>query len=48
MTEPEAVSLQEKIEGMLQPNETHYRTEKVRSPNLKFININISIKVTKE
>lgn len=46
MTKTKAENIQLQIEEILKSNDIHYKTEIVRSPNLKFINIMISIKVT--
>ena len=48
MTLEKAKALQEAIERILKKDDIHYKAEYVRSPNLKFINTEISIKITKE
>ena len=48
MTETQARATQKEIEDILERYDIHYKTECVRSPVLKFINITISIKITKE
>lgn len=46
MTESQAVKIQEQIENLLVRNGVHYKIEYVRTSELKFINFNISIKIT--
>jgi len=48
MTEAQVRATQREIEEILEKHDIHYTTELVRSPILKFVNIFISIKVTKE
>jgi len=48
MTRTEAIAVQKEIEKILIRNNAHYKVEYVRSPSLKFVNMEISIKVTKE
>jgi len=48
MTLEKAKALQEVIERILKKDDVHYKVELVRSPALKFINMEISIKITKE
>lgn len=48
MTRTEAIKTQKEIEGVLKKNNLHYNIEYVRNPSLKFINLTISIKVSKE
>ena len=48
MTTPEALKIQKEIENILNKNKVYYKSEYVKSPDIKFINIVISIKVTKE
>ena len=48
MTTDNAIKIQKEIENILTNNDIHYKVELVRSPELKFVNIAISIKITKE
>ena len=48
MTAEDAIKIQKEIENILTKNNIHYKVELVRRSILKFINIAISIKVTKE
>ena len=48
MTTDNAIKIQKEIENILTSNNIHYKVELVRSPELKFVNITISIKITKE
>ena len=48
MNELQAKAIRVQIEDLLKKYDVHYKTELVNSPILKFINITISIKVTKE
>jgi len=44
MTSAVAIKIQQEIETILTKNNIHYKVEMVNSPELKFINLNISIK----
>jgi len=46
MTASEAISIQKEIERVLKQNAVHHKIEYVKNPNLKFINIEVSIKIT--
>lgn len=48
MTSTRAIEIQKQIETILNDNDVHYKIEYVRSPNLKFINVGASIKITKD
>jgi len=48
MDKNQAETVSRQIEDLLKKYDVHYKTERVQSPELKFINITISIKVTKE
>ena len=48
MTADKAKALQEAIERILQKEDVHYKVEHVKQPELKFVNLEVSIKVTKE
>ena len=48
MTKDKAVELQKRIQDILEKNDIHHKIEYVQSPRLKFINMEISIKITKE
>jgi len=48
VNELQARAIQVQIEDILKKHEIHFKTEYVSNPKLKFINITISIKVTKE
>jgi len=44
----EAIKIQKEIMDILAKNAIHNKVEYVRSPDLKFINLEASIKITKE
>ena len=44
-TRTKAIEIQKEIENILKKNSLHYNVNYVRNPSLKFINIEISIKV---
>jgi len=48
MKDAQAKAIQKEIEDILERYDIHFKTENVCSPKLKFINITISIKITKE
>ena len=47
MTRTQAIAVQNEIEAILKKNGLHYKVEYVRNPTLKFINVEVSIKITK-
>lgn len=47
MTKQQAFEIQRQVEAILKNNGIHFKIELVRSPDLKFINIEASIKITK-
>ena len=47
MNRAEAEQVSKMIEDLLVKYDIHYKNERVNSPTLKFINITISIKITK-
>lgn len=48
MTRDKAISIQKEIEAILKKNDLHYEVNYVRKPSLKFINLEVSIKITKD
>lgn len=48
MTRKEAITVQKEIEEVLKKKGLHYKIEYVRNPSLKFINLEVSIKITKD
>ena len=47
MTRTQAITVQKEIEEILKKNRLHYKVEYVRCPSLKFINLEVSIKIVK-
>jgi len=45
MDKNQAETVSRQIEDLLKKNEIHYKIQIVRSPNVRFINLEISIKV---
>jgi len=48
MTKTEAMLIQKEIEAVLKRKNVHYRIEYVKQPGLKFINMEVSIKITEK
>jgi len=48
MTADNAKKIQKEIENILIKDNIHYKVEHVNSPLLKFINLSISIKISKD
>ena len=48
MNRTDAIAVQKEIEALLKKNSLHYNVKYVRNPSLRFIDIEISIKVTGE
>ena len=48
MTLEKAVKIQKEIQAILEKNDIYHKIEYVQNPSLKFINMEVSIKVTKE
>jgi hypothetical protein len=46
MTRVQAIDAQKEIEAVLKKHQLHYKVEYVRQPDLKFINLEVSIKIT--
>ena len=47
MTQDKALVVQKEIETILREHGIHYKVEHVRTEELKFINLEVSIKITK-
>jgi len=48
MKATEAILTQKELETILKRNDIHYKVQYVRNPKLKFINMEVSIKITKD
>ena len=48
MTKTEAILIKKKIEAYLKRKNVHYKIEYVKQPELKFINVEFSIKITEK
>ena len=47
MSEAQAIAVTKEIERILQKHDIHNKVEYMRTPKLSFVNISISIKITK-